>query len=56
MGPSLVAMVPDDTGRLLAALIASPAYAHPLVLDVLLGIVYGVALGLALSALRSGSR
>ena len=49
-------MVPDDMGRLLAALIAPPAYAHPLVLDVLLGIVYGVAIGLALSAVRSSTR
>ncbi len=49
-------MVPDDMGRILAAMIASPGFAHPLVLDVLLGTLYGVAIGLALSAVRSGSR
>ena len=49
-------MVPDDMGRLFAVLMASPGFAHPLVLDVLLGIFYGVAIGLALSAVRTGSR
>ena len=49
-------MVLNDTGRLFAVLIASPGFAHPLVLDVLLGIAYGIAIGLALSAVRSGSR
>ena len=49
-------MVPDDIGRLLGLLTASPVFVHPLVLDVLIGTAYGVAIGLALSALRSGYR
>jgi len=49
-------MVLHDTGRLFAFLMASPGFAHPLLLDVLLGIFNGVAIGLALSAVRSGSR
>ena len=49
-------MVSDDMGRLVALLMASPAVGHPFVLDVLIGIVYGVAIGFALSAVRSVSR
>jgi hypothetical protein len=49
-------MVPDELGRLFALLMPSAGFAHPFALDGLIGVVYGVAIGLALSALRSGSR
>jgi hypothetical protein len=49
-------MVPDEVGRLFAQLMPSSAFVHPFALDVLIGVVYGVAIGLALSAVRSGTR
>jgi hypothetical protein len=49
-------MGPEEMPRLLASLMTSAGFAHPFILDVLIGTVYGVAIGLALSAVRSGSR
>ncbi len=49
-------MVPDEMGRLFALLVPSVPFMHPFALDVLIGVVYGIAIGLALSAVRSESR
>ena len=49
-------MVSVEMGRLFALLMPSAALVHPFALDVLIGMAYGVAIGLALSALRSASR
>lgn len=47
-------MVPDDMGRLFAMLMTSPGFGHPFGLDVLIGTVYGVAIGPALSLCDPG--
>jgi hypothetical protein len=49
-------MVPAEVGRLFSLLMRSSVFVHPFALDVLIGVVYVVAIGLALSALRSGNR